>query len=143
MKTTLIALATFALSATTLAAPVSYNHATLDAPQPNTICIASAVLGLTATKNIVEQDFDEATLCNGMPITEFAEKFSNPAQFEIQEQITNVKFVAKDNSDASLLCEKAALEGLKALRLNSDAIGDVTCNGRDILNFAMDSSSKL
>lgn len=142
MKTTLIALAALTLSATASASPANYKFVALDDSASTNICIASALLGLDAAKEIAAGDFSKRTLCNGMYISSFAAKYSQPAKVSVEEAATKVKFVAADNNDASLLCVKAANQGVKALGLNRQEMQEISCNGRNIVRFAKAYASK-
>ena len=141
MKTTLIALAALTVSATSVASPANYKFVALDDSATTNVCIASALLGLDAAKEIAEGDFSKHTLCNGMKISDFASKYNKPAKVAATTT-TKVKFIAADSSHESVICAKAATQGLSTLGLNRGDLSTISCNGRNIVRFAKAYASK-
>ncbi|WJG09353.1 hypothetical protein [Aliiglaciecola sp. LCG003] len=135
MKTTLIALSVLAASSTAMATTATnYDFVALDNSEQTQLCLVSAKEGLSAAKKMGKARFSSDTLCNGKKIADFAKQYQ---QVEEKEQpAVKYSVVAYDNTDASMTCVKAAVEGVASLNLKPYELKNITCNGRSIRSFA-------
>jgi hypothetical protein len=108
-------------------------------------CYVAATQGIKAAKSFLQAEdysfsvFNTAVTCNGIRITDFADKYtvkSNDGSEAVEKQLSKVKLVAMDNKE-SQLCVDAVLLGEREARLKNDAINEVVyCNSQTLGRFA-------
>ena len=107
-------------------------------------CYVAATKGIKEAKSFLRTNdyafasMSSAIKCNGMSITDFADKYAvNQAQSEqaMQQRLSQVKLVAKDN-DASQICVDAVKLGAKEARAKY-GLGNQTiyCNDKTLGRF--------
>ncbi|WP_438865362.1 hypothetical protein [Neptunicella sp.] len=138
MKTTLIALTTFAISMNAMASQASYSFVPVDQSVYSNLCVVAAQQGIETAKTKFA-DFSHNTLCNGMKIGKFARKYNTIAQ---EVAPAAIKMVAADEKPESQLCVKAAEQGIETLGLSRWKMNDLYCNGQSIKKFVKSYSIK-
>ncbi|TMP31271.1 exonuclease III [Pseudoalteromonas rubra] len=129
---TLISVASFSATAASKALVVS-----ADASPESKVCAIAAEQGLSAARaygakhGVFVSRFSKTLECNGEDIRSFAKL----AQTESTATQAKVELVAKNGTDATKLCLKAAKEGLSSLNKSSFQARNLKCNDVPVRQF--------